>query len=100
MRPPCRPIPGVFTLRGIGELVALAASEDAAAIDHRNTLAAPTGRAEKPVPFAAHVTRRCRQVDGVAFILPFIATASVPIGQDHTPDLSPDVDRSDSFAIP
>lgn len=100
MRPSCCAIPGAFTLRRIGKLVALAASEDAPAIDHRNPLAAPTGRAEEPVPFAAHVTRRGRQVDGVAFILPFIATASVSIGQDHAPQLCPDVDRSDDLAVP
>ncbi|MEY4300259.1 MAG: hypothetical protein RIR25_1495, partial [Verrucomicrobiota bacterium] len=73
----------VFTLRRIGKLVALAASEDAPAIDHCNPLAAPMSRTEEPVPFTAHVAGCCRQVDGVAFILPFIAAASVPIGGSY-----------------
>ena len=42
MRPPCRPIPGVFTRRGVGKLAASAVGEDFPAIDHGNTLAAPT----------------------------------------------------------
>ena len=100
MCPPCSSIPGVFTLRRIGKLVALAASEDPPAIDHRNTLTAPTGRAEEPGPFTAHVAGCCRQIDGIAFVLPFIAAASVPIGHDHAPQLCPDVDRSDDLAIP
>jgi hypothetical protein len=45
IHPPCRPICGVFALRGIGELMALAASEDAPAIYHHDTLAAPKGEA-------------------------------------------------------
>ena len=61
MRPPCSSIPGVFTLRRIGKLVALTASEDAPAIDYRNTLAAPTGRAE------VRCTAPIRTMGGVCF---------------------------------
>lgn len=100
IRPPSCPICYILALRRIGELVAFAASEDAPAIDHRDTLAAPTGRAKEPVSFAADMAGCRRQVDGVAFVLPFTAAASVPIGQDHAPQFCPDVDRSDDLAMP
>ena len=52
------------------------------------------------MPFAAHVAGRCRQIDRVGFVIPVTAPASVPISQDHPPRFSPDVDRSEDFAVP
>jgi hypothetical protein len=37
----------------------------------KTILTAPTGRAEKPMPFAAHVAGCCTEIDRIAFVLPF-----------------------------
>lgn len=69
-------------------LDALAAEADATSfLSVADPATAPTDRAEKPMPFTAHVAGRRVEIDGIAFRLPFPALIPVAIVQDHAPRL-------------
>src|SRR5690606_21327892 len=83
--PPCRSIPQFFTLRGIGQPVAMTARKDCPAVEDGNPATTATGRAEEPMPLAAYVAGRGVEIDGIAFGLPFPTSIPVAIVQDHAP---------------
>lgn len=80
---PRRAIPRLFSLRRVGQPVAMTAREDCATVEDSNAATAPTGRAEEPMSLTAHVAGRCIEIDRIFFGLPFAAMIPLEILQDN-----------------
>ena len=68
VRPPRHPVVAWFPLTGVGQLVAVTAREDAAAVEDRHAPTTTTGGAEEPGAFTAKVAGGPVQIDGIAFV--------------------------------
>src|SRR5680860_482995 len=81
--PPRRTIPRLFSLRRVGQPVAVTARKDCPAVEDSNAATAAPSGAEKPMPLTAHVAGRCIEIDRIFFGLPFAAMIPLAIVQDH-----------------
>ena len=82
--PPCHPVVIRIPLAGIGQLVTVTTSEDAATVEDCHPLAAPVGGTPEPGPFPVKMGGGPIEIDGVAFVLPVFAATPVAV-VDQTP---------------
>src|SRR5688500_5504712 len=73
-----------FALAGISEAIALAASENRAAIENRHTPSAAPYGASEPRTLTAKIAESPIEPYGVVFILPLATPAQMAINQNHT----------------
>src|SRR5262245_13789318 len=80
---PCCAVTHIFAGAGIGEPITMPASEDATALEDRDTPPAADCRADEPGARRAEVAWRAHDTYRILLILPFPITSAVLVDQEH-----------------
>ena len=96
---PCSTSTRILARAGIGEPIAAAAGEDAAAVEGRHAPPAADGRADEPGARTAEFARSVHDAHGILLILPLSVAATMPVDQDHAVSLGPQLDRGHGLTV-